>query len=247
MEEVAIEEQPQEITKEEQPEIEEKCNINTNTNLSPKWKALLGTKFKSSTYDNSILCSYKIMCDIININIDIEITPNLLRRRLSEIYKTINNKQIKQITTMFSFDGKIEFSREIKSKTMKLEDLPLLDKYYISLTDILFLANEFNIPLIIVTSGLFKNIKKNIIFTKYLELTQTDNKFSLQKNKDFFILKQSGVIRNEPFIYELFTHSDKTLLNIDMFKPKFKKYLNESLDKLPSNINKLTILNDYIY
>lgn len=226
------------------------CNITKSNTLRAKWKTLLGSKFKSNVYDASIECSYQVVCNIINIFMKHKesdfITPVMLRRTLNSLYKSLTTAHKKEVLSMLSHDGKIEFSRKIKTNTILLENLPLMKEYYLSLPDILLLSNYYKLPLIIVTSGKMKSINTNIAFTKSLQLEEKDGEIKIPKEMSFFILKLSGVTRNEPFIYELFLDVDDNIqLNISMFKKKFKDYLKETTSKLGNY--KYTLLDTLIY
>lgn len=213
------------------------CRITKSNTLRSKWKTLMGSKFKSNIYDPSVECSYKVLIDIIKLHNNQDVTVYDMRMVLSNIYKTLTEKEQKNILSMLSHDGKIEFARKIKTKTATLEQLPLQKEYYLSLPDMLLLAREYKLPLIIITSGKFKSLDTSMAITSSVVLTTKNGKPMLPRapsSTGFFILKQSGVKRNEPFIYELFVHYDDVAkLNISMFKDKFKQHLESYLENIP--------------
>lgn len=217
----------------------ETCKITKSDTLRSKWKTLMGSKFKSNIYEPSVECSYKVIIDIIKLHNEQDVTVYDMRVALSNIYKTLTEKEQKEILSMLSHDGKIEFARKIKTKTATLEQLPLQKDYYLSLPDMLLLAREYKLPLIIITSGKFKSLTTTIAITSSVALTMKNGKPMLPSPKsspsmEFFILKQSGVKRNEPFIYELFVHYDDVAkLNLSLFKEKFRLFLESYLENIP--------------
>lgn len=223
----------------------QKCSITYINTLRSKWKSLMGSKFKSTVYDGTTICSFQILCDIINNQQgDSTMTPLILRRKLSDIYGNLDVDEIKQLLTLFSYDGKIEFSRQIKTKSVPLGRLPLLETYYLSLPDILILSREYKLPLVIITSGKFKSVSNSIILTNNVSLEPS---FDLPTNMDFYIVKQSGVKRNQPFAYELFSYYDDSIrLNTTMFKKKFIDYLTLVLDTMPT-IPKVPLITPMIH
>jgi hypothetical protein len=253
------------------------CKVIKSDQLRPKWKKILGSNLQSNIYDQGVLCSYRVICDIINFNSTIkqldresdtntetdrdatkkEITPTDLRKVLSTTYNSFNVAERKELLSSLSNDGKKEFVRKLRTNTIPYEDLPYLSDYYVSLTDILFLSKHYKLPLVLLTRGVFKQFKTSILFTKYIASIERNNenkdkdsdensKYEIDDTKHFFILKQSGIIRNEPFVYELITYyNNDVLLKIPMFITRARKYLNTSINK-KTNIKQM-ILTDILY
>lgn len=225
------------------------CNIIKTDTLGTTWKSLLGKRFKTNKYEQSVNCSYQVLIDIIKIHSNIDVTIDKLRDNLINIYTNFNQIEKEEFISLLSKEGKIEIARKINTNIIQLQDTPLLSDYYLSLPEIALLSKEYKLPLIIITSGTFKYLNTNVVLTSSLQFNdKTNGKPNILKTSpaNFFILKRSGIKRNQPFIYDLFIHHDKNIqLNASMLTNKFIDFIQKHIND--THKYEYTMLNKLLY
>ena len=122
--------------------------------------------------NDSIECSYSVIMYILSME-GIQSSISYIKDKLIEGYQKYTEKYEKNIIKILESQRKNHLMKEIKKKNITLIETIRSEKYYITDLDLWIIAREFDLPIVLFSSGKLKSM----IDISWLYLSSNMNKF----------------------------------------------------------------------
>ena len=177
-----------------------KSNLNLHSCIivrypPPMWRKYYFPKGTSSIkFDKTVTdCNYKMLTFILkdfNRQMFQNVNKEIIQRELSSIYKQMYVNNRGQINKKWMHQLKGKFLTPVLKKRAAIEDVVMDDSYFITETDVMLLADKFNIPIVICLQSRGKI--KVVTLSKYENMGYYYFVRCTKKNTfDLHLLKQS--------------------------------------------------------
>jgi hypothetical protein len=202
------------------------CDVNIRDKISSSiWKEYFPKSFKELVYNESHICTFKLIMDIIGQpKTIIDIKQDLL-----EEYKKYSDYSNKMIDILIT-EGKETDGKMILNNEITFENYLLSDNYYLTVFDLWLLIKKYNLSVV------FLSYSKSLLKLHYTLLKE--NKFVANGNKDdqFIYIIVPTFVKNKIPSYSIIVDNENNMrhtLQEDMyhlFNPIHKKNIGDYLD-----------------
>lgn len=164
------------------PTKEEECNFEAGK-IEGIWYKLFPEKSKYYQYTGSSNnCSYRFILTLLTMfdNTLSDITIDDLKEILLEKYKDLYSSHYDKLLKILNKQGKGKYEKLLKNNTTTVDKMILDSEYHLSNLDMLIIANNFNIPIV-----LFSDID---IYESLLTESETKNIYVTTKSDQYYFL-----------------------------------------------------------
>ena len=142
------------------------------------WNHIFTNMHKKIILNNTPLCSFYAIANILKTHADIEENIHSIKQRLIQIYTKLLSEYPQYTIVLYSILSK-QFKKmyitKIQKKTLTMETMIMNDSYVITHIDLWVLCNEMNLPVVLFSDSNYKTLK---LKTNYIILggnTEVDN------------------------------------------------------------------------
>ena len=182
------------------PIMDDKCISRVIDKIRGNWRAFFSPSFKELEYENTTLCSFNMMYNIIkdHTNNEKEITINDIKNVLVDSYKDLIETYgvDRIIRRIIKEQGKEKIARQILEGNVTIEEAIISDNYYITNLDILLLSSYYKLPVIIIAGTELYELKKWMVQVRGKFIRKMWVSDDAKDNEYYYIIKQPGIKRN---------------------------------------------------
>ena len=132
---------------------ETKCQgQKTDRIVSGIWKKLFPSTFRELSYENSILCGFSLLIDIIHYSKNITLSIEELKHILYEEYQPLLESQKEAIMDILILEGKKTIGNQVKKGKLGFDEFLYSEDYFITPLDIWLIVTKYTIPAILLSS-----------------------------------------------------------------------------------------------
>ena len=195
------------------------CNTEKSEKVSgAKWRKLFSAGSKEIIFENSIICTYNVILNILNKADITDKTINVIKGDLLKEYSILfdqgHRNQILQI--LKHDDGKFDEVNLINLDKLSFESWILSENYHLTNLDIWLLAKLYNLGIILISSTKFATSNNKDI----LPLNYSDN-------GEYYFIKSPGKRKNKIPKYKLIIDGNNSCKFIfSDLKPELQKTIS---------------------
>ena len=170
---------------------------------------------------NTMACSFNAILKIIQNN-DLSqknLTINAIKETLLEEYLQLYAQYTYIIREIWRAQGKKILAGQIKEKQITLPQMIMSEDYYATNIDVWILAVHYKIPLIFISDNKLMENNRNLMVANIPEQYDIEN-----DNNEFYFLKSSAIVINNPPTYTIIVAEDKMKINIENINLDSIKY-----------------------
>jgi hypothetical protein len=132
---------------------ESKCQgQKTERIVSTIWKKTFPSDFHELSYENSILCGFTMLIDIIQYSTSRTVSISDLKNDLYEEYEPFLSEYKDSIVDILILEGKKTLGNQVKKGNMEFQEFLFSEDYFITNLDLWILLTKYKIPSIILSS-----------------------------------------------------------------------------------------------
>jgi len=221
------------------PEESRDCTIKNNAMISSVfWRKTFPKKYGECEYDNSNMCSFYVIIDIVKKLRGTELSQIDIRMQLYGEYLKYLDEYESNIVSILIEEGKKTLGDQLRANLLKFQSLILSDSYFLTHFDLWLLLNKYKIP------SFFVSIKKNIKYNNVKGLgNQSFLCYGEPSDKFVFIIVPAFAPEKVP-TYRVINNIEDETEQISFSLDELKD--SEGLDDLNLSLeNSITVL-DYL-
>jgi hypothetical protein len=132
---------------------ETKCQgQKTDRIVSGIWKKIFPSSFRELSYENSILCGFSMLIDIIHYSKNIIFSIEELKHILYEEYQPLLELHKQTIMDILILEGKKTNGNQVKKWKLEFDEFLYSEDYFITPLDIWLIVTKYKIPAILLSS-----------------------------------------------------------------------------------------------
>jgi hypothetical protein len=172
--------------------------------MSSKWKSKFPHESMELKFSNdSNLCSFDIVLTILqDYDKEVILTVSDIRSVLADEYSILFEKYSKSILSIMRAQGKSIMAHQLNIGRVTITDLIVSDHYFITPLDIWVISRRFLLPIVLYTSTLFVENKKNILL------------YNVSKTNDYYFIKVPAMKQGYSLGHKLLVYKSKSLINV---------------------------------
>lgn len=172
--------------------------------LSSKWKGKFPPESMELKFsNNSNLCSFDILLTILqDYNKDVILTISDIRSVLADEYSILFEKYSTTILSIMRAQGKSLMAHQLNIGRVTITDLIVSEHYFITPLDIWVITRRFFLPIVLYTSTLFNENKKNILL------------YNVSKMNHYYFIKVPAMKQGYIPEYKLLVYKSKSLIDV---------------------------------
>jgi len=149
-------------------------------NQDSYWKKVIPTNAKEIVYNDSIICSYYVLIDILQRRSNYLTTVQTLKSVLWRKYSMYMDKHKNKIIELLSIQGKNEMMKRVKTSRITLEQLIMSEEYFLTNLDLWALASFFELPILLFSTKPLQNLLLNVNWVILGGNRETDKYFCVR-------------------------------------------------------------------
>lgn len=172
--------------------------------LSSKWKRKFPHESMELKFSNdSNICSFDILLTILqDYDTEVKLTISDIRSVLADEYSILFEKYSTTILSIMRTQGKSLMAHQLNIGRLEITDLIVSEHYFITPMDIWVISRRFLLPIVLYTSTLFNENKKNILL------------YNVSKTNHYYFIKVPAMKQGYIPEYKLLVYKSKSLINV---------------------------------
>lgn len=128
-------------------------------NQTSYWKTVLPSKSREIVFNNTVNCTYYVLCDIINKHRGKFVSIPFIKNALCQKYNQHMDTYKSQILAILkSQHGKRDMITRVIKNTIQLDDLIMSEEYYITNLDLWAIASHLGLPIMLFSQKNLSNL-----------------------------------------------------------------------------------------